>query len=76
MHHLKDANGTLITNGEDIANTLGTSIEKSSSSANYSQEFQSYKTTKEKQKINFKTNCKLRYNKKFPSSPENGISMC
>ena len=65
MHHLKDANGTLITNREEIANTLGASIGKSSSSANYSQEFQTFKTTKEKQKINFKTNCKYRYNKKF-----------
>ena len=28
MHHLKDANGTLITDRVEIANTLGAAIEK------------------------------------------------
>ena len=65
MHHLKDANGTLITDRVEIANTLGAAIEKSSSSNNYSKEFQSIKALQEKQKINFKTNKNLRYNKKF-----------
>ena len=32
MHHLKDDNGTLITDRVEIANTLGAAIEKSSSS--------------------------------------------
>ena len=59
MHHLKDDNGTLITDRVEIANTLG------SSSNNYFREFQSIKAQKEKQKINFKTNRNLRYNKKF-----------
>ena len=63
MHHLKDDNGTLITDRVEIANTLGAAIEKSSSSNNYSKEFQSIKAQKEKQKINFKTNRNLRYNK-------------
>ena len=65
MHHLKDDNGTLITDRVEIANTLGAAIEKSSSSNKYSKEFQSIKAQKEKQKINFKTNRNLRYNKKF-----------
>ena len=65
MHHLKDENGALITARVEIANTLGAAIEKSSSSNNYSKEFQSIKARKEKQKINFKTNKNLRYNKKF-----------
>ena len=65
MHHLKDDNGTLITDRVEMANTLGAAIEKSSSSNNYSKEFQSIKAQKEKQKINFKTNRNLRYNKKF-----------
>ena len=34
MHHLKNDNGTLITDGVDLANTLGAAIEKSSSSNN------------------------------------------
>ena len=62
-HHLKDDNGTLITDRVEIANTLGAAIEKSSSSNNYSKEFQSIKAQKEKQKINFKTYRNLRYNK-------------
>ena len=66
MHHLKDENGTLITDRVQIANTLGAAIEKSSSSGNYSKEFQSIKAKAEKTKISFKTNNKnLRYNKKF-----------
>ena len=32
MHHIKDENGTLITDRVQIANTLGAAIEKSSSS--------------------------------------------
>ena len=55
----------LITDRVEIANTLGAAIEKRSSSNNYSKEFQSIKVRKEKQKINFKTNKNLRYNKKF-----------
>ena len=65
MHHLKDENGTLITDRVQIANTLGAAIEKSSSSENYSKEFQYIKAQNEKQKINFKTNRNFRYNKKF-----------
>ena len=65
MHHLKDDNGTLITDRVQIANTLGAAIKKSSSSNNYSKEFQSIKAQKEKQKFNFKTNRNLRYDKKF-----------
>ena len=65
MHHLKDDNGTLITDTVEIANTIGAAIEKSSSPNNSSKEFQSIKAQKEKQKINFKTNRNLRYNKKF-----------
>ena len=62
MHHLKDENGTLITDRVEIANTLGAAIEKSSSE-NYSKEFQYIKAQKEKHRINFKTNRNLPYNK-------------
>ena len=65
MDHLNDKNGTLITDRVEIANTLGAAIEKSSSSENYSKEFQFIKEQREKQKINFKTNRNRRYNKKF-----------
>ena len=62
MCHLKDENGTLITARVEIANTLDTAIEKSSSE-NYSIEFQSIKAQKEKYKMNFKPNRNLHYNK-------------
>ena len=65
MHHLKDDNGTLITDTVEKTNTIGAAIEKSSSPNNSSKEFQSFKAQKEKQKINFKTNRYLRYNKTF-----------
>ena len=41
MHHLKDDNGTLITESVEIANTLGLDIENK-----YSKEFQSAKAQK------------------------------
>ena len=50
MHHLKDDNGTLITDRVEIANTLGAAIEKSSSSNNYSKELPIYQGTKGKAK--------------------------
>ena len=65
MHHLKDTNGQLITDKVEIANTLGAAVHKSSSSANYSKEFQSIKKAKEKHPINFKTTHKYKYNKSF-----------
>ena len=65
MDHLKDENGTLITDRVEIANSLGAAIEKKSSSENYSKEFQSIKAQNEKQNINFKTNINFRYNKRF-----------
>ena len=49
LHHLKDNNGTLITDRVEIANTLGAAIEKSSSSENYSKEFQFIKAQKKAQ---------------------------
>ena len=64
MHHIKDGNGTLITDRVQIANTLDAAIEKKFFK-NYSKEFQSIKAQKEKQNINFKTNKNLRYNKKL-----------
>ena len=64
MYHLIDDNGTLITDRVEIANSFGVAIEKSYSE-NYSKEFQSIKAQKGKQKINFKTNRNLCYNKKF-----------
>ena len=65
MHHIKNENGTLITDRVQIANTLGAAIEKGSSSEYYSKEFQAIKAQKEKQIINFKPNKNLRFNKKF-----------
>ena len=65
MHHLKDENGTLITDTVKIAKTLGVDNEKSSSSENYSKEFKFIKAQKENHRINIKTNRNLRNNKKF-----------
>ena len=66
MHHLNmKMELVIITDRVEIANTLGPAIEMTSSSNNYSKEFQSIKAQKEKQKINFKTNRNLRYNQKF-----------
>ena len=65
LHHLKNSSGELITNKEDIANSLGQSVERNSSSTNYSHEFQRIKASQEKKKLNFSTNKFIKYNKKF-----------
>ena len=56
MHHLKDGNGSLITQRVEIPNSFGAALEKSSSDENYPKEFWSSKARKEKKKIKFKTN--------------------
>ena len=65
--HLKDPfTGDLITDKEEIANTIGTTFEKNSSSKNYSKEFQAIKKREEEKPLNFSTkNKNLAYNKKF-----------
>ena len=65
LHHLKDDNGELITNKEDVADALGKQFQKCSSSNNYSPDFQRIKSKSEKQPIDFSTNENLKYNKKF-----------
>ena len=66
LHHLKDDNGSFITEKENIANKLGKTFEKNSSSKNYSTKFQKIKKDEENKPLNFSTkNTNLRYNKKF-----------
>ena len=66
--HLKDPQGNLITNKLDIANTIGSTFEKNSSSANYSNEFLRDKDIAEEIPLDFKVNPRAKdesYNKKF-----------
>ena len=66
LHHLKDPNGNLITNKEDIANRIAQTFENNSSSDSYSEKFQNIKQKQERTKLDFHTNDhNLRYNKKF-----------
>ena len=65
LHHLKNNQGQLLTDKHDIADALADKFRENSSAENYSQDFQSYKSDKEKQKLNFKTRKKFSYNKKF-----------
>ena len=65
--HLKDPfTGDLLSNKEEIANTIGKTFQKNSSSQNYGEEFQSIKSKEEEKPLNFSTkNRHLNYNKKF-----------
>ena len=65
--HLKDSiTGRYITNTLDIANKIGETFERNSSSTNYSDEFQYTKRAAESRPLNFSTRDKhLPYNKKF-----------
>ena len=64
VNHLKK-NNNLITSKKDIANTLGESFSKNSSSENYTDEFQRVKNNKEKVKLNFSSGNAEDYNKPF-----------
>ena len=46
-------NNSFITNKKDIADTIGETISKNSSSTNYSAEFQRFKNQKEKKEVKF-----------------------
>ena len=65
MHHLKDAQGNLITNPEDIAKKLAETFRDKSSSNNYSDDFKNIKDREEETPIDFSTNRSFKYNKHF-----------
>ena len=56
---------TQVTDFLDIANTLAENFSKNSSITNYSQTFQTYKTSQEKRHLNFKSNNLENYNLPF-----------
>ena len=63
--HLNTCRGTKSTTKEDIANTLGETFLKNSSSRNYSEKFQNIKKQQETNKINFKSLNNKDYNNPF-----------
>ena len=63
--HLKDHQGHIISDKMDMANEIGSSFEKNSSSANYSDDFKRIKDQEERKPLNFKTKEILPYNKRF-----------
>ena len=65
LYHLQDNSGESVVGKDEIANELGRHFQSSSSSSNYSPEFQRIKKDKERRKLNFKTNLHFNYNKKF-----------
>ena len=63
--NMLEKNGQLISNPEDISETLAESFAKKSSNQNYSDKFQSYQQKEEEKIINFKTKKSKQYNKKI-----------
>ena len=65
--HLKHpSTGEFITSKEDIANKIGATFEKNSSSQNYTPEFKNTKKTEEEKPLNFTTRGHEKpYNRKF-----------
>ena len=55
----------VVTSKADITDVLADTFAKKSSSSNYSTSFQKFKDTKEKTKLNFKSNNKEQFNKDF-----------
>ena len=66
--HLNTCRETKATNNEDIANTLGETFLRNSSSQNYSEKFKHIKKHQEKNKINFKSLNDENYNNPFKLS--------
>ena len=66
--HLNTCRETKATNKEDIANTLGETFLRNSSSQNYSEKFQHIKKHQENNKINFKSLNDEDYNNPFKLS--------
>ena len=64
IHHLK-INDELITDVQDIADTLAKEFADKSSSNNYNQNFQNHKMKAEKTKLNFSSNNREDYNQPF-----------
>merc|ERR1712178_59249 len=65
LQHLKDTNGNLITDKEELANLIGQTYENIHSSSNYSKDFQNTKAKEERKDYNFNDGSKHRYNRKF-----------
>ena len=64
IKHLK-INNSILTSEKDIADKLGETFAKHSSSSNYKPNFQRFKNTVEKKKLNFKSNNNENYNSPF-----------
>ena len=62
-HLIKD--GDTVTEHKDIANTLGESFSKNSSSEHYAPKFQKFKRTEERKRLNFRSKNLEKYNRKF-----------
>ena len=58
-------NNTLITDLSEIVNTMAKNFSQNSSSTNYTAKFQQFKTSKEKNLINFNSNNLEHYNRLF-----------
>ena len=58
-------NNTLITDLNEIVNTMAMNFSKNSSSTNYTAKFQQFKTSKEKYLVNFNSNNLEHYNRLF-----------
>ena len=65
IHHLKNNDGTKITERVDIANRLAQEISKNSRSNNYCAKFQKYKDKAEKEHLDFDTDNSENYNVPF-----------
>ena len=65
IHHLKNNDGTKITQRVDITNRLAQEISKNSSTNNYRTEFQKYQEKAEKEHLDFDTDNSENYNVPF-----------
>ena len=66
--HIKSSDGKKCYSTKEISNALGENFQKTSSSSNYSQQFQDVKIEKERENLNFQSLNTEKYNIPFKMS--------
>ena len=65
INHIKKHDGNFAESEKDVADEIGKTFSKNSSSSNYNQTFQKIKLNEEKKKLDFSTEFEEKYNKEF-----------
>ena len=68
INHIVKEDGSVAETEKEVANEIADSLSKNCSSENYNENFKKFKSTKEKEKLDFSTKLNEIYNSKFTLS--------